>query len=88
AIYIFKWEEIVGSVPEPFSLLVDLNIKYSKCSLAKDSSALVLQVLKRSSSIFTSVYVAVQKLKKTLARASVQLGWQFHAERCRSPLRS
>ncbi|GKE51896.1 hypothetical protein Tco_1487052, partial [Tanacetum coccineum] len=28
----------------------------------------------RSSSIFTSVYVAVQKLKKTLARASVQLG--------------
>ncbi|GJR55150.1 hypothetical protein Tco_1405671 [Tanacetum coccineum] len=40
------------------------------------------QVLRRSSSIFTSVYVAVQKLKKTLARASVQLGWQFQAKRC------
>nr|GEX81089.1 hypothetical protein [Tanacetum cinerariifolium] len=76
AIRIFKWEEIVGSVPEPYSLLVDLNIKYPKCSLAEDSSALVLQVLKRSSSIFTSVYVAVQKLKKTLVRASVQLGCQ------------
>ncbi|GKB59927.1 hypothetical protein Tco_0916113 [Tanacetum coccineum] len=66
-------EEIVGSVPEPFSLSVDLNIKYPKCSLAEDSSASVLQVLKRSSSVFTSVYVVVQKLKKTLARASVQL---------------
>ncbi|GJW20635.1 hypothetical protein Tco_0031257 [Tanacetum coccineum] len=45
-----------------------------------DSPASVLQVLRRSSSIFTSVYVAVQKLKKTLARASVQLGWQYQAE--------
>ncbi|GJZ58560.1 hypothetical protein Tco_0614054 [Tanacetum coccineum] len=51
-------------------------------------SASVLQTLKRSSSIFTSVYVAVQKLNKALARASVQLGWQCQAERCRSPLRS
>ncbi|GJV98292.1 UBN2 domain-containing protein [Tanacetum coccineum] len=34
------------------------------------------------------VYVVVQKLKKTLARASVQLGWQCQAERCRFPLRS
>ncbi|GJZ91518.1 hypothetical protein Tco_0663445 [Tanacetum coccineum] len=73
---------------EPLSLLVDLNIKYPKYSLAEDSSALALQVLRRSSSIFTSVYVAVLKLKKTLARASIQLGWQCQAERCRSPLRS
>ncbi|GJY49759.1 hypothetical protein Tco_0439715 [Tanacetum coccineum] len=56
---------------EPFSLLVDLNIKYPKYSLAKDNSALVLQAVRRSSSIFTSVYVVVQKLKKALARASV-----------------
>ncbi|GJZ47299.1 hypothetical protein Tco_0601131 [Tanacetum coccineum] len=34
----------------------------------------------RSSSIFTLVYVAVQKRKKALARASVQLVWQFQAE--------
>ncbi|GKB35776.1 serine-threonine/tyrosine-protein kinase catalytic domain-containing protein [Tanacetum coccineum] len=81
------WGEIVGSVPEPFSLSLDLNIKYSKCSLAKDSSTSILQVLRKSSSKFTSVYVAVQKLKKTSARASVHLGWQFQAERCRSPLR-
>nr|GEV43519.1 hypothetical protein [Tanacetum cinerariifolium] len=32
-----------------------------------------IKVLRRSSSIFTSVYVAVQKLKKTLARALVNL---------------
>ncbi|GKC26519.1 hypothetical protein Tco_1033813 [Tanacetum coccineum] len=51
------------------------------------SSTLVLQVL-RSSGIFTSVYVAVQILKKALTRALIQLGWQFQAERCRSPLRS
>ncbi|GJT05709.1 hypothetical protein Tco_0840171 [Tanacetum coccineum] len=44
-------------------------------------SASVLQVL-RSSGIFTSVYVAVQILKKALARALIQLGWQFQAERC------
>ncbi|GJT97726.1 zinc finger, CCHC-type containing protein [Tanacetum coccineum] len=61
----------------PFSLLVDLNIKYPKSRLAEDSSALVLQALKRSSSIFTSVYVAVQKLKKSLARASVKLGKSY-----------
>ncbi|GJZ11627.1 hypothetical protein Tco_0546386, partial [Tanacetum coccineum] len=52
----------------------DLNIKYPKPSLAEDSSASVLQALRRSNSIFTLVYVAVQMLKKTLARASVQLG--------------
>ncbi|GJV37689.1 hypothetical protein Tco_1410166 [Tanacetum coccineum] len=63
-------------------LSVDLNIKYPKYSLAEDNSVSVLQVLRRSSSIFTSVYVAVQKLKNTLARASVQLGWQCQAERC------
>ncbi|GJW35319.1 kinase-like domain, phloem protein 2-like protein [Tanacetum coccineum] len=58
------------------------------CSLTTDFNlASVIQVLKRSSSIFTSVYVAVQKLKKALARALVQLGWQFQAERCRSPFR-
>ncbi|GJW16972.1 hypothetical protein Tco_0024408 [Tanacetum coccineum] len=51
-------------------------------------SASVLQVLRTSSSIFTSVYVVVQKLKKALARALVQLGWQFQAARCQSPLRS
>ncbi|GJX78143.1 hypothetical protein Tco_0324954 [Tanacetum coccineum] len=51
-------------------------------SLAEDSLALVLQALRRSSSIFTSFYVAVQKLKKTLTRASVQIGWQCQAERC------
>ncbi|GJV92636.1 hypothetical protein Tco_1540449 [Tanacetum coccineum] len=73
---------------EPFSLLVDLNINYPKYSLAEDSSTLVLQAVRRSSSIFTSVYVVVQKLKKALARASVQLGWQCQAERYRSPLRS
>nr|GEX19331.1 hypothetical protein [Tanacetum cinerariifolium] len=28
--------EIVGSVPDPFSLLVDLNIKSPKCNLAED----------------------------------------------------
>ncbi|GKD23316.1 hypothetical protein Tco_1225019 [Tanacetum coccineum] len=31
-----SWEEIVGSVPELFSLSVDLNIKSSKCNLAED----------------------------------------------------
>ncbi|GKA89105.1 hypothetical protein Tco_0810917 [Tanacetum coccineum] len=77
-----------GVSSESFSLLVDLNIKYTKYSLAEDSSASVLQALRRSSSIFTSVYVAAQKLKKALARASVQLGWQYHVERCQSPLRS
>ncbi|GJY92158.1 hypothetical protein Tco_0507940 [Tanacetum coccineum] len=66
---------------EPFSLSVDLNIKYPKYSLVEDSSTSILQILRRSSSIFTLVYVAVQKLKKTLARASVQLGWQCEAER-------
>ncbi|GKA43877.1 hypothetical protein Tco_0736601 [Tanacetum coccineum] len=65
---------------EPFSFSVDLNIKYPKYSLAEDSSASILQALGRSSSIFTSVYVAVQKLKKALARASLQLGWQCQAE--------
>ncbi|GJW34934.1 hypothetical protein Tco_0057854 [Tanacetum coccineum] len=35
--------EIVGSVPEPFILLVDLNLKYPYCSLAEDSSTSVLQ---------------------------------------------
>ncbi|GJU84383.1 hypothetical protein Tco_1291929 [Tanacetum coccineum] len=55
----------------PLSLLVNLNIKYPKSSLAEDSSASVLQALRRLSSIFTSVYVAIQKLKKALARASV-----------------
>ncbi|GJX70012.1 hypothetical protein Tco_0307183 [Tanacetum coccineum] len=93
----FLLEEIVGSGPKPFSLLIDLNIKYPKYKLAEDkfnfsqlktSSASVLQVLRRSSNIFTSVYLVVQKLKKALARASVQLGWQFQAKRCRSPLRS
>ncbi|GJX43034.1 hypothetical protein Tco_0259710 [Tanacetum coccineum] len=48
--------------------------EYCWLYLAEDSSTSALQVLRRSSSIFTSVYVAVQKLKKTLARASVQLG--------------
>ncbi|GKD76134.1 hypothetical protein Tco_1334416, partial [Tanacetum coccineum] len=43
-------------------------------------SASILQALGRSSSIFTLVYVAVQKLKKALARASLQLGWQCPAE--------
>ncbi|GJY90909.1 hypothetical protein Tco_0506105 [Tanacetum coccineum] len=59
----------------------DANIKptydeepMAELYLAEDSSTSALQVLRRSSSIFTSVYVAVQKLKKTLARASVQLG--------------
>ncbi|GJR00430.1 hypothetical protein Tco_0523414 [Tanacetum coccineum] len=37
-------------------------------------STSALQVLRRSSSIITSVYVVVQKLKKTLARALVHLG--------------
>ncbi|GJV31254.1 putative reverse transcriptase domain-containing protein [Tanacetum coccineum] len=55
---------------------------------AEDSSTSVLQTLRRSTSIFTLVYVAVQKLKKALARASVKLGWQCQAERCRSHLRS
>ncbi|GJZ61958.1 hypothetical protein Tco_0618095 [Tanacetum coccineum] len=55
---------------------VDLHIKYHNSSLAEESSASALQALKRSSSIFTSVYMAVQKLKKALARASVQLDWQ------------
>ncbi|GKE41108.1 hypothetical protein Tco_1464513, partial [Tanacetum coccineum] len=71
--------EIVGSVPEPFSLLVDLNIKSSKYKqaekvqlvFAEDTSAPVLQVLRRYRSIFTLVYVAVQKQKKALARASL-----------------
>nr|GEW26142.1 hypothetical protein [Tanacetum cinerariifolium] len=62
---------------EPFSLSVDLNIKYSKHSLAEDSSTSILQALRRSSSILTSVYVVVKKLNKALARASVQLGWQY-----------
>ncbi|GKA91533.1 hypothetical protein Tco_0813403 [Tanacetum coccineum] len=44
------------------------------------SSLLVAEALRRSNSIFTSVYVAVQKLKKALARALVQLGWQCQAE--------
>ncbi|GJZ28520.1 hypothetical protein Tco_0573167 [Tanacetum coccineum] len=43
----------------PFSLSVDLNIKYLKSSLVEDSSASVLQALRRSSGIFTPVYVAV-----------------------------
>ncbi|GKB11443.1 hypothetical protein Tco_0845366 [Tanacetum coccineum] len=68
-----------GLVPEPFSLLVDLNIKSTKCELAEDilaslveeSSASALQVLRRASSIFTSVYVVVKKLKKILTRALV-----------------
>ncbi|GJW73661.1 hypothetical protein Tco_0133031 [Tanacetum coccineum] len=47
----------------PFILLVDLNIKYPKLSLVEDSSAPALHALRRSRSIFTSVYVAVQKLK-------------------------
>ncbi|GKC89126.1 hypothetical protein Tco_1149775 [Tanacetum coccineum] len=67
---------------EPLSLSVDLNIKYPKYSLAEDCLASVLQALRRSSSTFTSVYVAVQKLKMALARASVQLGWQCQTERC------
>ncbi|GJY23826.1 hypothetical protein Tco_0397484 [Tanacetum coccineum] len=33
--------EIVGSVPEPFSLSVDLNIKSSKCKLAEDKFSFV-----------------------------------------------
>ncbi|GJW55011.1 hypothetical protein Tco_0099096 [Tanacetum coccineum] len=47
----------------PFSLSVDLNIKYAKSSLAEDNYASSLQALRRLSNIFTSVYVAVQKLK-------------------------
>ncbi|GJZ40231.1 hypothetical protein Tco_0586794 [Tanacetum coccineum] len=34
-------EEIVGSVAEPFSLLVDLNIKSPKCKLAEDKFSFV-----------------------------------------------
>ncbi|GJX35688.1 hypothetical protein Tco_0247245 [Tanacetum coccineum] len=71
---------IVTEDPEPISLLGDLNIKSPKyiiklktvqLEFAEDNSASVLQVLRRSSSIFTLVYVAVQKLKKALARASL-----------------
>ncbi|GJR33371.1 hypothetical protein Tco_1109603 [Tanacetum coccineum] len=43
----------------------------AQLEIAEDTSALVLQVLRCSSSIFTSVYVAEQKLKKALARASL-----------------
>ncbi|GKA13273.1 hypothetical protein Tco_0692919, partial [Tanacetum coccineum] len=43
-------------------------------NLVEGGSASAFQALRRSSSIFTLVYVAVQKLKKALARASVQLG--------------
>ncbi|GJU04139.1 hypothetical protein Tco_1114477 [Tanacetum coccineum] len=68
----------------PLSLSVDLNIKYPKSTLAEDSSASVLQALKRSSSIFTLVYVAVQKLRKTLARASVQLVYKWLEENIES----
>ncbi|GJS64410.1 hypothetical protein Tco_0678974 [Tanacetum coccineum] len=64
------------------------QLRHNEFKSAEDSSASVLQALRRSTSIFTLVYVAVQKLKKALARASVQLGWQCQAERCRSPLRS
>ncbi|GKD06869.1 hypothetical protein Tco_1186554, partial [Tanacetum coccineum] len=39
--------------------------------IAEDTSALVLQVLRCSSNIFTSGYVVEQKLKKALARASL-----------------
>ncbi|GJS17104.1 hypothetical protein Tco_0411576 [Tanacetum coccineum] len=56
------------------------NLNPSKQIRLIDSSTSVLQVLRRSSSIVTSVYVTVQKLKKTLARASVQLGWEYQAE--------
>ncbi|GKA74385.1 hypothetical protein Tco_0780687 [Tanacetum coccineum] len=60
----------------PFSLSIDLKLKYPKSSLAEDSLALALHVLRRSRSIFTSVNVAVQKTKdKTLERASVQLAY-------------
>ncbi|GKE10484.1 hypothetical protein Tco_1414035, partial [Tanacetum coccineum] len=52
---------------------------YQLC-LVEDSSTLVLWVLRRLSSSFTSVYVVVHKLKKILAKASVQLSWQFQAE--------
>ncbi|GKD57656.1 hypothetical protein Tco_1291043, partial [Tanacetum coccineum] len=76
---------VVGSVPVPFSLLVDLTIISHKCKqanhslacIAKDTSASALQALRCSSSIFTfslgtySVEVAEQKLKKALARASL-----------------
>ncbi|GKA10022.1 hypothetical protein Tco_0689455 [Tanacetum coccineum] len=43
---------LLGSVPEPFT------------SVAEVPSASTLQVLRRLGSIFTSVYAAVQKLKK------------------------
>ncbi|GJU67941.1 hypothetical protein Tco_1254200 [Tanacetum coccineum] len=65
-----------------------LNEPYLGSSLSEDSSASIILALRRSSSIFTSVYVAVQKLKKALARASIQLGWQCQAEQCRSSLKS
>ncbi|GJR45268.1 retrovirus-related pol polyprotein from transposon TNT 1-94 [Tanacetum coccineum] len=41
--------EIVGSVPEPFSLSVDLNIKYPKCNLAEDKFS--FKQLKTSSAV-------------------------------------
>ncbi|GKB60559.1 hypothetical protein Tco_0916745 [Tanacetum coccineum] len=71
-----RWTGITGKGPislkgEIVGSEVDLNIKYPKSSLAEDSSASVLQALRQSSSIFTSVYVVVQKLKKALARDSV-----------------
>ncbi|GJR57222.1 reverse transcriptase domain-containing protein [Tanacetum coccineum] len=48
----FKALPLLGSVPEPFT------------SVAEVPSASALQVLRRLGSIFTSVYAAVQKLKK------------------------
>ncbi|GJW02121.1 hypothetical protein Tco_1560977 [Tanacetum coccineum] len=65
---------LLGLVPEPFSLSVDLNIKSPKCYssrslliwVAKVSLASALQVLRRLGSIFTSVYAAIQKLKKKI----------------------
>ncbi|GJX35937.1 hypothetical protein Tco_0247494 [Tanacetum coccineum] len=55
-----------------FSLSVDLNIKYPEYSLAEDSSALVLQALRRSSSIFTPVYVAKEFVEIESFKSSAQ----------------
>nr|GEW46992.1 ribonuclease H-like domain-containing protein [Tanacetum cinerariifolium] len=47
-------EDIVGSVPEPFFLLVHLNIKSSKCNIAEDKFNL--------SSLKTSLTLALQEM--------------------------
>ncbi|GKA00170.1 hypothetical protein Tco_0672720 [Tanacetum coccineum] len=90
-LHLSEWREVMQACPKRTRAGWTTNYEQIKTrmeNMSTKSSASALQVLRTSSSIFTSVYVVVQKLKKTLARASVQLGWQFQAERCRSPLRS